>query len=227
MKPLIAAACMLLALAAGCDGDDGEAPAPTATPAPGPTTEASGTFDISNIAPWLRPAFDDDPRLPGVFVPPNPGPDGRFATRDDFEHFANGTLVPICTSQQVARDQIGNCYNSNPPASGPHAATAPPFRIYDTPVPKENLVHSMEHGGVVVWHNTSDQAAIRLLEEVVAEALSAGKLVVMSPYPDMEPETIAFTAWTRLDKFRVSQLTRERLREFIAVHDRRFNPEGF
>jgi hypothetical protein len=227
MKTLLtAAAAALVTLAIACGGGGGE-PAPTSTPEAPPTTEASGAFDISNIAPWLRPAFDDDPRLPGLFVPPNPGPDGRFATRDDFEHFANGVRVPLCTAQQVARDQIGNCYHSNPPTSGPHAASAPPFRIHDTPVPKENLVHSMEHGGVVVWHNTSDQSSIALLREVVGEALSAGKLLIMSPYPDMEPETIAFTSWTRLDKFAASQLSRERLRNFIAVHERRFNPEGF
>jgi hypothetical protein len=43
----------------------------------------------------------------------------------------------------------------------------------------------------------------------------------------MEPNTIAFTAWTRLDKFPVSELTRERLQDFVDAHHKRFNPEGF
>jgi hypothetical protein len=43
----------------------------------------------------------------------------------------------------------------------------------------------------------------------------------------MEPETVAITSWTRIDKFPVSELTRERLQEFVDDHNKRFNPEGF
>jgi hypothetical protein len=43
----------------------------------------------------------------------------------------------------------------------------------------------------------------------------------------MEPETIAITSWTRLDKFPVSELTKERLQTFIDANHKRFNPEGF
>jgi hypothetical protein len=38
---------------------------------------------------------------------------------------------------------------------------------------------------------------------------------------------IAITSWTRLDKFPVGQLTKERLQEFINDNHKRFNPEGF
>ena len=51
-------------------------------------------------------------------------------------------------------------YNSNPPTSGPHSATPMPFKVLDNPAPKENLVHNMEHGGVVVWYNTDDAGVI-------------------------------------------------------------------
>jgi hypothetical protein len=49
----------------------------------------------------------------------------------------------------------------------------------------------------------------------------------MSAYSGMEADTIAITAWTRLDKFAVSDLTEERVQEFIDANHKRFNPEGF
>jgi hypothetical protein len=49
----------------------------------------------------------------------------------------------------------------------------------------------------------------------------------MSLYTDMEPDTIALTSWTRLDKFSVKDLADERVHRFIARNSRRFNPEGF
>jgi hypothetical protein len=41
----------------------------------------------------------------------------------------------------------------------------------------------------------------------------------------MEPNTIALTAWTRLDKFPVSDL-KKRVGTSSA-HNKRFSPEGF
>jgi hypothetical protein len=49
----------------------------------------------------------------------------------------------------------------------------------------------------------------------------------MSFYDGMEPDTIALTAWTRLDKFPISELTEDRVVDFIDTHHKRFNPEGF
>ena len=43
----------------------------------------------------------------------------------------------------------------------------------------------------------------------------------------MDPETIALTAWTRLDKFPASQVDVNRVRNFIEKLSRHFNPEGF
>ena len=102
-----------------------------------------------------------------------------------------------------------------------------PFRVLDNPAPKENLVHNMEHGGVVVWYNTSNQDVINQLKSIVEDELGRRRPVVMSLYTGMEPETIAVTSWTRMDKFPVSDLQRNRVTNFIDENDRRFNPEGF
>jgi hypothetical protein len=137
--------------------------------------------------------------------------------------------MPICSAAQLAANNISNplCYHSNPPTSGPHAASPMQFSVLESQAPKENLIHNMEHGGVVVWYNTSDQAVISQLAQVVNQQLQSGRLVVMSRYVEMEPETIALTSWTRLDKFSVSQVSAQRVSDFIVAHQRRFNPEGF
>jgi hypothetical protein len=175
---------------------------------------------------------DDDPSLPGVYYAPHPGPDGALyspATPDDRVHYNPGTVIPICTQAQLdAKNYINPlCYTSNPPTSGPHSSTPMPFRVLENPAPKENLLHNMEHGGVVIWYNTTNQAAIDELKSITNENVERRRFVVMTQYPEMEADTIAITAWTRLDKFPVSELTEERVRDFIDAHHKRFNPEGF
>lgn len=128
----------------------------------------------------------------------------------------------------------------NPPVGGPHwsgggcedpasaaAFCGPaPWGIFRDPYEPETLVHNMEHAGVVVWYNTADTALRDELEAIVEPLVKDHKLVVMAPYPNMEPDTIALTSWTRIDKFPVSEFTAERVTTFIDAHERRFNPEG-
>jgi hypothetical protein len=178
---------------------------------------------------WQTAQMNDSADLPGTYFPPHPGLDGSPATGDERQHLQSGSVVPICTAEQIAANTISNplCYTSNPPTSGPHAGVVAAFQVYENPVPKENLIHSMEHGGVIVWYNTTNQDAINRLKSVVEGELDRGRLVVMSAYNEMEPETIAVTSWTRLDKFPVGSLDDNRVRDFIRTHQRRFNPEGF
>jgi hypothetical protein len=107
---------------------------------------------------------DSSPNLPGIYVPPHLGPDQQRGTSDDRTHVANGVNIPICTPEQNATPQPPGtlCYPSNPPTSGPHAQSALNFRVHDTPQPKENLVHNMEHGGVIIWYNSTNISLITL-----------------------------------------------------------------
>jgi hypothetical protein len=131
--------------------------------------------------------------------------------------------------------------NTNPPVAGPHwsgncgedASDAPdfcgpaPWGIYREAWDPETLVHNMEHGGAVLWYNTSDADLVSELEEVIRDLLGDLDLIVMAPYTDMEDETIALTSWSRLDKFPVAEYSEERIRDFMEAHVRRFNPEHF
>jgi hypothetical protein len=138
-------------------------------------------------------------------------------------------VIPSCTQEQIDAGNVSDplCYTSNPPTSGPHSSTPQGFTNLENPAPKENIVHSMEHGGVFVWYNTTDQDAIDLVKRVVQENDDRRRFVGSTIYTGMEDETIAITSWTRLDKFPVSELTEERLQEFIDANHKRFNPEGF
>ena len=178
---------------------------------------------------WVTAMNDASDRLPGDYVAPHPGPDGALNTQDDRQHVAPGVVIPICTEEQKASGNISNpvCYHSNPPTSGPHTSTPQGFGNMENPAPKENIVHSMEHGGVYIWYNTSDQAAIDLIRGVVDENRDRRRFVGGTSYTGMESNTVAITSWTRVDKFPVSELTKERLQEFINTHHKRFNPEGF
>lgn len=173
--------------------------------------------------------MDDSAELPGTYVPPHPGADAELSTDDDRQHVASGVTIPVCTAEEIAQSKVSDpvCYTSNPPTSGPHSSSPMPFRVLDNPAPRESLVHNMEHGGVVIWVNTTDPRIVQEIKSAVQAALDRRRLVVMSPYPSMEPETIALTSWTRLDKFGASEFNKKRIEDFIAVHQRRFNPEGF
>jgi hypothetical protein len=183
---------------------------------------------------FLKAILDDSTDLPGQYIPPHPGDDGKVClevsclqTADDRTHFGPGVVRPICSQEQIAAGQITGCYTSNPPTSGPHSSSPAQFKILENPAPKESLLHSMEHGGVIVWYNTDDPAIIKQLSDWVSDELGRRRLVTMTKYTEMEPNTVALTAWTRLDKFSTSDLTKKRVADFIEAHQRRFNPEGF
>jgi hypothetical protein len=187
----------------------------------------SGASD--ELPKWRQAELDSSSLLPGVYYAPHPGPDGTPGTSDDREHFANGIKTPICTADQIAQNQISNpvCYTSNPPTSGPHAQSPMPFGVLANPAPKENLIHNMEHGGVVIWYNTTNQQIIDQLKKITEQQMDRRRLVVLSAYSEMETDYVAVTGWTRLDKFPISEFSEKRVNDFVEEHQRRFNPEGF
>jgi hypothetical protein len=176
---------------------------------------------------FVKAELDDSPNLPGQYIKPNPGPDGVLPSSDDRQHFGQGIVWPFCTEDQISSGDIGQCYTSNPPTSGWHSSNPGGFQVYENPLAKENALHSMEHGGVVIWYNTTDQSVIDQLKQIWKDETNRRKLVVVTQYPGMEPNTIALTAWTRLDKFSVSDFDKGRITKFIDAHSKRFNPEGF
>jgi hypothetical protein len=84
----------------------------------------------------------------------------------------------------------------------------------------------MEHGGVVLWYRTDDQAIIDELEALVAGRLRQGDLIVMMPSSELPDDTIALSSWARRDVFPVAAYSAARVNAYLDAHERRFNPEG-
>lgn len=125
-------------------------------------------------------------------------------------------------------------YNSDPPTSGPHYAQPAEAGFYDDAPADEYLIHSMEHGYVIIWYNcdklttgTCDQlkADIRdLMSHAGVSAITSTLKLIAVPRPSM-PQVIALTAWGRIDK--IATFDRTEIMDFIrAFRDTRAREPG-
>jgi hypothetical protein len=73
-------------------------------------------------------------------------------------------------------------YASTPPASGPHNEITFGAGVYSTPPPIERALHSLEHGGAIVWY--APDASGEELERIRAfyEDAEVGGRVIVAPY---------------------------------------------
>ena len=99
-------------------------------------------------------------------------------------------------------------YPSIPPASGPHDPNPLAAGVYDKPPDLARAIHSLEHGGTIVWYDPSaPQAAIDEIKAFYAQqpsVVSAGQdRVIVAPfsYPDLgvtglpNGEQMALVSW--------------------------------
>ncbi len=90
-----------------------------------------------------------------------------------------------------------------PPSSGPHYGTWADFATYSAPVPWGFLLHSLEHGAVVLAYSCGDAcpevpAAFARIAAQIDDPLCSthpnGNRIVLVPDPDL-PTPIAAVAW--------------------------------
>ena len=103
-------------------------------------------------------------------------------------------------------------YDSFPATSGPHTAYTAPWGVSSVPIAQEVLVHSLEHGGIVISYQPKliDAAGLQALGSVAARFPNK---VVVAPNAQLT-QAVALAAWTRLyklDKVDLSLVT-----EFIG-----------
>lgn len=138
--------------------------------------------------------------------------------------------------------QIGTevTYNSNPPTSGKHYADWIRAGVYETPRDDRNLVHSLEHG-YVIMHYKCNQGNLGNQGEATksAEASSSGQLdtkqacderknqlakiydskgkhkLIVVPRPNLDTN-FALTAWHYIDK--LNEFDQQRIEKFIDAH---------
>ena len=99
-------------------------------------------------------------------------------------------------------------YSSLPATSGPHwdPSALAAWGAYSTPQPESQLVHSLEHGGIVIWYDPAlvDEAAVDELtsyvEGQVATGLGGRFKFILTPWGGDEDlgGAIALTAWRHL-----------------------------
>ena len=130
-------------------------------------------------------------------------PDGGSVPERKIDELAPAAKAAGCTLQSFkgkSREHTDNVdekikYDSNPPTEGKHFATPAEDGAYDkAPDPKE-LVHTMEHGRVVIWFKTSlpeDQRA-----DLKALFDEDSYQMVLTPDPTKMTYAVAATAWSR------------------------------
>jgi hypothetical protein len=95
-------------------------------------------------------------------------------------------------------------YGTNPPSSGNHYAIWADYKTYDTPVPWGHLMHSMEHGAVIIVYNCPGGCADEVAQaQNMIDALPVDPLctaptkrrVILAPDPKLTVRWAA-SAWT-------------------------------
>jgi hypothetical protein len=106
-------------------------------------------------------------------------------------------------------------YKNEIPTSGPHADPVG-WGAYDQQVPNENIVHNMEHGGIIVSYATdADPELIAKLRGLFSapfadESFTPSKSLVM-PRGEQEP-LILLTSWDRI--FTLDEYDEQQLKDY-------------
>ncbi|MBL8680696.1 MAG: DUF3105 domain-containing protein [Myxococcales bacterium] len=117
------------------------------------------------------------------------------------------TAHPILDSPHVDVD-AGITWNSNPPSSGPHFGIWARWGVYTDPIPRGYLVHSLEHGAVVLSYRCANRAACPAVHDQLARFVAAlppepgcvpegvRRRIILTPDPLLDPSvTVAGAAW--------------------------------
>ncbi|PIQ68045.1 MAG: hypothetical protein COV91_06215 [Candidatus Taylorbacteria bacterium CG11_big_fil_rev_8_21_14_0_20_46_11] len=128
-----------------------------------------------------------------------------------------GEKIPDLGSIHVDRGEAHPEYNSNPPTSGWHFGdgVAGPG-VKTSPVPDELVLHSMEHGAVVVWYREGlEQSEVDKVTR--AFNVSSGKKILLSR-KDLDVP-VALTSWNYLLK--LETIDEQKIQEFIETNNDR------
>jgi hypothetical protein len=156
---------------------------------------------------------------------------------ESFAHPDQPPLAPFdaCTVYTArepasARDHRTPCsdieYAFVPPAGGPHYSVWANFVAYDTPVPWGFLVHSLEHGAVVLAYDPDivEAATVRAAFLDIADAHGIDPVcrdeswpnrIIVVPDPELE-WPIAVRAWEHV--YDATCLDRASIEAFIAAN---------
>lgn len=114
-------------------------------------------------------------------------------------HFRDGTT---CRGSTLCG---ADPYTSTPGTSGPHWDTPANWGVYSTPQNESQLIHNLEHGGIVIWYDPDalDAEEIDRLTSYVNSQVSSGLSgrykFILSPWSGEDfGAPIAVTSWRHL-----------------------------
>ncbi len=130
---------------------------------------------------------------------PNPNSGTQFPD-DGTSHTQDGTS---CRTAPGPCEASSNPYGSLPGTSGPHWGTPANWGVYSTPQNESQVIHNLEHGGIVVWYDPDllDAEGIDALTTYVTTQVSSGVSgrykFILSPWAGVEPlpAPVVATAW--------------------------------
>ncbi len=108
-------------------------------------------------------------------------------------------------------------YSTNPPTSGNHYANPQATGIYDKPVPDGNLVHSLEHGAVILWYKSDIPATQSAQLKSIFNNVPVSKKI-MVPRDNLDVP-VALTSWGRLLKLQT--IDENQIKTFMETNEDR------
>jgi len=121
---------------------------------------------------------------------------------------------PSQGNTHIAPGESHPAYNSNPPNSGWHWENPQDWGIYTTPQVQEQLIHNLEHGGIVIQYRDLPPADVQRLTSLVQRNPNH---MILAPYPDLPTgASVALTAWTHLQT--CNGVDENAIRLFVAAY---------
>jgi len=119
-----------------------------------------------------------------------------------------------------------NPYSSLPAASGPHwdPSGLAQWGVYSTPQPETQLIHSLEHGGVVIWYDPDALTAEAIdgltsyVNTQVASGLSGRYKFILSPWGGSDPLPAPVVATTWRWELELQTADTDAIDEFARAH---------
>lgn len=94
-------------------------------------------------------------------------------------------------------------YSSDPPSSGPHDPNPAPVGFYDTAPSDVKLVHSLEHGDVIIWYDCSKVPGGDCdgLKDDIREVMHDMGDQHLIAVPRSMTTVLCLTSWGKLQRF--------------------------
>jgi hypothetical protein len=151
---------------------------------------------------------------------PNPNA-GLVQPDDGGGHVTDGAS---CRSDPASCEVSAVPYSSLPGTSGPHWGTPTNWGVYSTPQNESQLIHNLEHGGIVIWYDPArvEAAAVDAMSQYVttqtASGISGRFKFILSPWGGEDPlgAPVVVTSWRYL--LELDEADTDRIDAFAREH---------